>query len=936
MSSDGAGERDPFSFLVGGGELGRRMRDFPWTQTALGPMSAWHQSLKTATSLLLRSPVPMVMLWGKDGVMIYNDAYSVIAGGRHPQLLGSKVREGWSEVAAFNDRVMKVCLAGGTLAFKDQELTLYRSGQAEQVWMNLDYSPVLDESGTPAGVLAIVVETTQRVCAEAALRESEARTKAVLARQHFLLKLSDAMRKLSDPVEVTCAAAELLGRQLAVARAGYGSIDGAQETVTVARDWTTGDVPSLAGEARLLDGFGPAVIAELKHGRTLVIEDFRTDDRAGEAYAGTWESIATRALIVVPLVRDHALRAIFYLHEPEPRIWKKHEVELAQETAERTWDAAERARVEAWLRESRDQLAMESQALEIINATGAQIAAELGVEKLVQHVVDAGVELTGARFGAFFYNVVDEQGGRYMLYALCGAERSAFENFGMPRATAVFAPTFLGQGVIRSDDILADERYGHNRPHKGMPQGHLPVRSYLAVPVASRSGEVIGGLFFGHEQPGVFSARSERVMIGLAAQAAVAIDNARLFDAVQHANADLEERVRVRTFELEQAHERLRQAQKMEAVGQLTGGIAHDFNNMLAVVIGSLELLRRRVAAADPRAQRYATAAMDAARRAALLTQRLLAFSRQQPLRPEPIDANKLVAGMSDLLRRALGADVQLETVLAGGLWRTSADPNQLENAILNLAVNARDAMPDGGRLTIETQNAHLDERYAANHLGVPSGQYVLVALTDTGSGMGEEVIAKAFDPFFTTKEVGKGTGLGLSQVYGFVKQSGGHVKIYSEVGQGTTVKVYLPRAVGLQADEQQADVAADLPRGESQEVVLVVEDEPAVRQFSVDALTELGYCVLEADGAAAALRQLEAHPEVALMFTDVVMPEVNGAKLAEEARRRWPGLKVLFTTGYTRNAVVHNGVLDAGVEMIGKPFTLEELAAKMREMLDG
>ncbi|RYY84815.1 MAG: response regulator, partial [Comamonadaceae bacterium] len=392
--------------------------------------------------------------------------------------------------------------------------------------------------------------------------------------------------------------------------------------------------------------------------------------------------------------------------------------------------------------------------------------------------------------------------------------------------------------------------------------------------------------------------------------------------ALLELNETLERRVAQEVAERTRTEEALRQAQKMEAVGQLTGGIAHDFNNMLAVVIGSLDLLDRRFAQGDARAQRYVDAARDGARRAAMLTQRLLAFSRQQPLRPEPVDANKLVAGMSDLLRHSLGGDARLETVLAGGLWRTHADPNQLENVILNLAVNGRDAMPQGGRLTIETANCHLDERYAAEHLGLSAGQYVMIAISDTGTGMPPEVVAKAFDPFFTTKEVGRGTGLGLSQVYGFVKQTGGHVKIYSEPGQGTAVKVYLPRLVGAAhdlVDTQPADGAA---LGGSQELVLVVEDEPAVRQFSVEALNELGYRVLEADGAAAALRLIDAHPEIDLLFTDVVMPEVNGRKLADEALRRRPGLRVLFTTGYTRNAVVHNGVLDAGVLLIGKPFT--------------
>ncbi|MCR5867346.1 PAS domain-containing protein [Aquincola sp. J276] len=405
--------------------------------------------------------------------------------------------------------------------------------------------------------------------------------------------------------------------------------------------------------------------------------------------------------------------------------------------------------------------------------------------------------------------------------------------------------------------------------------------------------------------------------------------------ALRELNDTLERRVASEVAERLRTEAALRQSQKMEAVGQLTGGIAHDFNNMLAVVIGSLDLLARRFVGDDARAARHVEAAREGARRAAQLTQRLLAFSRQQPLQPVAVDVNKLVAGMSDLLRHSLGGAVMLETVLAGGLWRAHVDPNQLESAILNLAVNGRDAMPEGGRLTIETANCHLDERYVADTPGLMAGQYVLIAVSDTGTGMSPEVMAKAFDPFFTTKEVGRGTGLGLSQVYGFVKQSGGHVMMYSELRQGTSAKIYLPRLAGPVADEVPARPARAMPLADGRETVLVVEDEPAVRQFSVEALQELGYHVLQADGAAAALLLLEAHPDIALLFTDLVMPEVNGRKLADEAVRRRPGLRVLFTTGYTRNAVVHNGVLDAGVQLIGKPFTIDQLAARVREVLD-
>jgi len=400
-------------------------------------------------------------------------------------------------------------------------------------------------------------------------------------------------------------------------------------------------------------------------------------------------------------------------------------------------------------------------------------------------------------------------------------------------------------------------------------------------------------------------------------------------------NERLESRVAEEVAERAKVEEALRQSQKMEAVGQLTGGIAHDFNNMLATIVGPLDLLSSRIGENDARAKRYIDLAMDGARRAAQLTQRLLAFSRQQPLRPEPVNANRLVAGMSDLLVHSLGSSIQLETVLSAGLWQTHADPNQLENVILNLAVNARDAMPDGGRLTVETANCHLDHHYAAEHVGLPAGQYVLIAVSDTGAGMSPEVIAKAFDPFFTTKEVGRGTGLGLSQVYGFVKQSAGHVKIYSELGQGTTLKVYLPRFLGSGEHVDVPKAHGEIPLGERHEVILVVEDEPAVRQFSVDALTELGYAVLEANGAAAALELLKTHPEISLLFTDVVMPEVNGRQLADAALKLRPDLRVLFTTGYSRNAVVHNGVLDPGVELIGKPFTLEDLALRVRALLE-
>ena len=434
------------------------------------------------------------------------------------------------------------------------------------------------------------------------------------------------------------------------------------------------------------------------------------------------------------------------------------------------------------------------------------------------------------------------------------------------------------------------------------------------------------------------------VIVGLIQGMIWASERQRASDeALRRLNAELEARVAERTAALTNemaertaAEAQLRQMQKMKSIGQLTGGIAHDFNNMLAIVIGSLDLARRRLSGAEhPQVTQCLNNAREGAQRAAVLTARLLAFSRQQPLAPQLLDPNKLVGGMSELLRRTLGENIHVETVLAGGLWRTFADPAQLESAIINLAINARDAMPTGGKLTIETANSDLDERYARAHAEVEPGQYVLISVSDTGTGMAPEVVERAFDPFYTTKGAGKGTGLGLSQVFGYVKQSGGHVKIYSEIGRGTTVKVYLPRHLGA-ASTTLADEAekAALPLGTPDTIVLVVEDEEPVRHMTVDALRELGYTVVQASDGKEALRHLQLQPRVDVMFTDIVMPDMTGRELVDQARKSRPDLKVLYTTGYTRNAVVHNGVLDRDVAFLPKPFTLEQLAAKIRDVL--
>jgi PAS domain S-box-containing protein len=399
-------------------------------------------------------------------------------------------------------------------------------------------------------------------------------------------------------------------------------------------------------------------------------------------------------------------------------------------------------------------------------------------------------------------------------------------------------------------------------------------------------------------------------------------------------NASLEARVEHEVAERLKSEDAQRQMQKMEAIGQLAGGIAHDFNNMLAVVIGALNLIERRLRKGEG-ADDLIAAAKDGATRAAALTHRLLAYARQLPLEPKVLNLNRVVSDISDLLQRTLGEEARLETVLADGLWPVRTDASQLENMIVNLAVNARDAMPDGGRITIETANCHLDDAYAREHVEVAAGQYVMVAVSDTGVGMSADTIARAFEPFFTTKEIGKGTGLGLSQTFGYVKQSGGHIKIYSELGEGTTIKVYLPRHYGEGDVAKIMPARMGAPRGAASETVLIVEDDNRLREIARAMLQELGYLVVDAASAAEALEVLKSDANVSLLLTDIVMPEKNGRVLADEARALRPGLKVLFTTGYTRNAVVHNGMLDAGVSLLSKPFTLDQLAHKVREVLD-
>jgi PAS domain S-box-containing protein len=943
-----AGFKPPPGWQTSSGEMAALFDRTDWAATALGAREAWSASLKLAASIMLGSAQPMALRWGPEFVLLYNDAYRPILGDKHPRALGVPARDAWSEVWSQIGPAHGAILSARVPAIFAEKILLriQRHGAAwEDAYFTLGYSAVDDPTAASGvgGVLVTAVEITNRVATENALRASEERYELALAAAGGIGTwdwdiVNDRVIANSKFAELYCVdpAKALVGEPVATFVAGIHPDDRDRVSAEINHCIETHGL--FASEYRLVQRDG-SIVWVFARGRVQY-------DAQGNAVRlpGATVDITERKAAEADVARSEAQFRTFAQAMPD-HVWAADPLGQLDWVNERVQEysgfAAASLHGAGWIA----MVHPDDRA-----AAAARWASALASGQTYQ--VEFRLRRTDGAYRWHIARALPIRGTNGAIERWIGTntdiedERQALDSLEALNAT-------LEQRVARqsaerdrlwqtSQDLLAVID----------AQGTmLAVNPAWTSVLGWLPGEVVGRnhLFFSHPEdrprsdgalahaslaplPGVevrnlHKDGSYRWIAWIASP-----ENGLVYATGRHVTAEKQA-----AAALADAQEALRQSQKMEAVGQLTGGIAHDFNNMLAVVMGSLELLGRRLAGGDARAQRYLDAAADSARRASLLTQRLLAFSRQQPLQPEAVDANKLMAGMSDLLRHSLGTDVRLETVLAGGLWRTFADPNQLENIVLNLAVNARDAMPAGGRLTIETQNAHLDDRYVSVHPGVAAGQYVLIAVTDSGTGMPREVIDKAFDPFFTTKPVGKGTGLGLSQVYGFVKQSGGHVKIYSEVGQGTTIKIYLPRLAGAAAGDDAHDGEAGqlMPLGEYREVILVVEDEPAVRNFSVEALRELGYRVFEADGAASALRILDLHSEIVLLFTDVVMPDTNGAKLAQEARRRRPGLRVLFTTGYTRNAVVHNGVLDPGVEMIGKPFTLDALASKVRLVLE-
>lgn len=923
--------------IPGQSETAQLIRAFDWAATPLGPIDGWPQSLLTATSLLIASPVPIVMLWGWEGVMIYNDAYSVFAGARHPRLLGSNVREGWAEVADFNDNVMKVGLGGGTLAYRDQELTLHRHGEPEQVWMNLDYSPVYDESGKPAGVVSIVVETTERV-------QADRRAAALQERQHQMLR------------QMPGFVAMLTGPDFIYEYVNDAYVKISQRTDFIGRGFKE-VFPDIAeqGFFELLDRVyksGQGIVSrgmELRlHGSSepqfidFVFEPLRdAKGDVGGIFIGGYE------------VTD-AYRATLALQDSERRL-RELNGDLEREVLERT-----QARGKTW------QLSPDL--LGALNADG-YFETTNPAWKTVLGWSEAEVRSTAiwdllhpddrertrdgfdlAHTGQpviHFPNRYRCKDGSYRWISWLGIPDEGLIYCSGRDVTAEKAAEIERDRLWElTQDMLARADYAGGMSAVnpawtkvlGWSKQELETNPYADIIHPDDVGATVEAL----EEMGrtskptrfenrILTATGDWKHIGWTVSPEPDDLNFIAIGRDQTAEKD-------RQLELELAQEALRHSQKMEAVGQLTGGLAHDFNNILAGITGSLQIMQTRITQgriAD--VDRYVNGALGAAKRAAGLTQRLLAFSRRQTLDPQPTDLNRLVAGMEDLIARSVGPHIHIETAAAAGLWTTFVDPGQLENALLNLCINARDAMPDGGRLTIETGNRWLDDR-SASARGLTRGQYISLCVSDTGTGMSPDIIARAFDPFYTTKPIGQGTGLGLSMVYGFAGQSGGSARIYSEIGKGTMVCIYIPRHLGeieIESEEAEISRSEDITRTDQHETILVVDDEPLVRMVVVEQLEELGYAVLEAEDAPSALKILNTRKLISLLVTDVGLPGgMNGRQLADAARQHRPDLKVMFITGYAENAVLNHGHLDHAMHVMTKPFNVEDLGRRINSLL--
>jgi PAS domain S-box-containing protein len=936
--------RSDGAFPTASGELAALIRQFDWTKTGLGPLAAWPQSLKTVTETLLRSPVPIVLLWGEEGIMIYNDAYSVFAGGRHPRLLGSKVREGWPEVADFNDNVMKVGLAGETLAYKDQELTLYRHGRPEQVWMNLDYSPVLNEAGRPAGVIAIVVETTQRIVAERSLKDREndlARVQKIARVGGVTVDLRsgfDNGRRSPEYLEIHGLSPDAIDthedwikrlhpddRERAVQNF-FATINGPElrysSEYRIVRP-SDGQVRWIASEARIeRDETGKPLRLVGAHmditERTLAKELLKeTEERfrliANSAPVPMWvskldrtRSFANQAYLdFLGLAYEEAVvfdwRGILH-PDDQARIVEESvagEASLKPFVLEARYRRADGAW--RWMRsESQPRwdpagkhIGFIGVAHDITAAKEAEGELRRLNETLEQRIRErtAQLESNEAQLRAMFetsnqyQGLLDLEGN--VIYAnktaLAGIVAAAADVVGKPFWDT---PWFSATPAVREAVANAFAAVKRGESMRTEMLLHLPI----------------GDRYFDFAMRPVFDQHG-----GVTAVLPEAVD----------------------ITERRQAEEALRQSQKMEAVGQLTGGVAHDFNNLLTIIRSATDFLRRRDLP-DERRRRYIDAISDTVDRASKLTGQLLAFARRQPLAPQVFDVGQQVEGIAQLIRPLVGGRIQIGIEIRDPDCFAMADIAQFETSLINLAVNSRDAMDGEGLISISVEKANAIPVSGTSEKR--DGKFIAISVADTGTGIPPDKLTSIFEPFYTTKEVGKGTGLGLSQALGFAKQSGGEIVVGSRVGEGSTFTIFLPQAAapashaGINAGNLEAAING---RGHR---ILVVEDNEDVGRFSTELLQDLGYATRRADNAKQALALIAADQSAFdLVFSDVIMPGMNGVELAAIIRERHPHLPVVLTSGYS-SVLAENA--HRGFELIQKPYSVEALSRALRRAI--
>ena len=926
------------SFLDNTGELGALIARHDWSATSLGAIDTWPQSVRSTVSLILHSRFPIATMWGESGVMIYNSGYAEIARDKHPALLGIEVRDAWPEARDFNDQVMRVCMAGQTLHYEDQEITLRRNGRDEQIWFNLHYSPIIGEDHAPVGVMAMVEDSSDKVRVERFLKSEHTRLQAMFDQAPgFMAMLEGPQHRF---VHVNQAYLTLVNRRDVVGKTLAEALPEAVEQ----------------GFGGLLDSLYAS----------------------GEAYAGTATPFSVEA------VGDLPAREVFvdFVYQP-----MRDASGAVYGIFVQGADVSGRVLAEQAMRASEDLFRTLAQALpNQVWAAPPNGVLDWYNERVYSYSGYRQGDLDDGRWTSMVH--ADDLGAAGAAWAHSLASGSTYEIEFRLRDRDGNYRWHLGRALPIRDEAGTITRWvGTNtdiEDQKAAARALATLNDTLAEQVSQRTAErdriwrlstelmlvadfesnivavnpafttvlgwseasLIGSPFMALVHPEDVEATLREVGGLSEGQTTFSFENRyRHRDGTYrtlawsaapdasfiHAVARDVTAEREAAAAMRRTEQALQQSQKMETIGKLTGGVAHDFNNLLQVIAGNLQLLGTDVAT-NPRAQRRVDNAMGGVLRGAKLASQLLAFGRRQALEPKVVRIGRNIAAMDDMLRRALGEEIELETVIQAGLWNAFVDISQVENAILNLCINARDAMDGVGKLTVEVGNAMLDDDYARAQPDVTPGQYVMIAVSDTGSGMPPEVIAQAFEPFFSTKPEGKGTGLGLSMVYGFAKQSGGHVKIYSEVGFGTTVKMYMPRS--LEAEDALDPVDLRQPTGGT-ETILVAEDDEGVRETVVELLGELGYRVLKASDAASALAIVSSGIPIDLLFTDVVMPgPLRSPDLARKAREAIPNLAVLFTSGYTENAIVHGGRLDPGVELLGKPYTRAALASKIRHVL--